>query len=237
VADLAYEDVVDVARGHYAPESFAHAVRVANTAAAMAATYGVDAEEARLAGLLHDWARDIAGDELTCSAEARGFEVTDLDREVPYLLHARMGEALVRETFPSLPGAVARAVAAHTCGAEGMTDLDRLVYVADMIEPGRDFEGVDDLRHAAGNVPLVELFRRAYTRSVEHLIQTRRHIHPDTVAPAKSTSSRAVPFTRRVEVKPAYCPSNRAVPRSGSEVGAVRENPATCATEPAMPPE
>jgi predicted HD superfamily hydrolase involved in NAD metabolism len=178
-----YEEILEAARERYvSDESFTHAERVAETAARLAQRYGVDPQSARLAGLVHDWARDLDAQTLFDVARQHGIAVTELDREVPYLLHAKVGEALLSERFPDLPRPITRAVAAHTCGAGRMDDLAKVVYVADMIEPGRDFGAVDALREAAGQVELDELFRRSYTRSVEHLIETRRHIHPDTVA-------------------------------------------------------
>ena len=63
-----------------------------------------------------------------------------------------------------------------------MSDLDMVVYLADMIEPDRGFPGVDDLREAVGTVPLPDLFALGYQHSVSHLVSARRRIHPATVA-------------------------------------------------------
>jgi predicted HD superfamily hydrolase involved in NAD metabolism len=183
VSDPTYEEMLEASRAHYGSEgSLSHARRVAEQAAALAERYGVDPQAARLAGLVHDWARDMDADTLVEVAREHDLPVSDLDREVPYLLHAQVGEVMLRERFPDLPEQVTRAVAAHTCGAGRMDDLAKVVYVADMIEPERDFDGVHELRDAVARVDLHELFRRAYTLSVQHLVETRRHIHPDTVA-------------------------------------------------------
>ena len=179
---LTSHEAREAARAHLSEEAFAHSERVAETAASLAGIYGVDAEKVQIAALLHDWARDLEGDDLVEAARGLGFEVTRLDREVPYLLHARVGAAQVRAELPALPEASARAVATHTCGAGQMGGLEKVVYVADMIEPARTFEGIEPLRRAVGAVDLDELFKLAYTRSILHLIETRRHIHPDTVA-------------------------------------------------------
>lgn len=179
---LSFDEALSAARDHYLPASLAHAENVARVAAELADSYGVDAEAARLAGLLHDWARDLGPDRLVEAAADFGLPVSDLDREVPYLLHARVGERQVRATFPDVRPDIVDAIGAHTCGAGQMEDLAKVVYVADMIEPARDFSAVGALRDVVGKVPLDELFRRAYETSVEHLIATRRHIHPDTVA-------------------------------------------------------
>ncbi|MDP2181444.1 MAG: bis(5'-nucleosyl)-tetraphosphatase (symmetrical) YqeK [Actinomycetota bacterium] len=176
-----YQVAREVLACRLGPEALAHCVGVAETAAMLAARHGVDAEDARIAGLLHDWAREDGRERLLEEANAAGIPVSDIDRTVPYLLHARLGAAAVHAEFPGLAKEVVRAIERHTLGAVDMSDLDRVVYVADLIEPGRTFEGVDDLRLAASEVSLAELYARAYEASLIHLIRTRRHLHPGTV--------------------------------------------------------
>jgi len=159
-----------------------HSVATAIAAAEIATDYEIDADEARLAGLAHDRARDICHEQLIDLAEKHHLTISTVDREVPYLLHAQIGAILLGEEFPEMSPRVIDAVARHTVGALEMTDLDMVVYIADMTEPGRDFLGVDDLRADIGQVPLDELFCRAYRHSVAHLVATRRRMHPDTLA-------------------------------------------------------
>ena len=164
------------------PEACEHSMAVARAAARLAEAYGVDPERAYLAGLLHDWAREMSGAELVSSAGEYGLEVSCVDGAVPYLLHARVGARQVAEEFSGIDDDVVAAVSAHTFGDVEMSDLTRIVYIADMIEPGRDFEGVEALRGAVGTVDLDELFARAYSETLYHLVRDRRHIHPQTVA-------------------------------------------------------
>ncbi len=159
-----------------------HSLAVAETAGRLAEAYGVDIEDARLAGLLHDWSKDTGADELLAAADLLGIPVTDVDRAVPYLLHAPVGAVELTSVFPGLSPAVIAAVAAHTYGTETMEPLDLVVYIADTIAPGRSHEGVELLRAAAGVVPLQELFMLAYANSLRHLVDSRRRIHPATVA-------------------------------------------------------
>lgn len=181
MAGPSYEVAREKLARRLGPDALAHCVGVAETAARLAMRYGVDVEPARMAGLLHDWAREDGREQLLNEALAAGLPVSDIDRTVPYLLHARMGAAAVRTEFPDLPEEIVRAVERHTLGAADMSDLDRVVYVADMIEPGRSFEGVETLRDAECEVSLAELYARAYATSLVHLIRTRRHLHPGTV--------------------------------------------------------
>ncbi len=168
--------------GRLGQEGMRHSLGVAETAARLAETYGVDVEDARLAGLLHDWSKDASASELFAAAEAYGIAITEVDRAVPYLLHAPVAAAELRALLPELDDAVLAAVAAHTYGAETMSPLDLIVYVADTIEPGRVHAGVEALRDAVGTVSLDELFMLAYASSLRHLVDSRRRIHPSTVA-------------------------------------------------------
>lgn len=170
----------DLLRARVGADTLGHCERVAETAARIAASYGVDVARARLAGLLHDWSKEEAAADLVSSARRHNMPMTDADLEVPYLLHAPVGAVEVCEALPGIDEAVLHAIAAHTCGAREMSELDMVVYVADAIEPGRTHDGVKALRGAVGSVPLRELFARTYTASFRHLIEKRRCVHPVT---------------------------------------------------------
>lgn len=118
-------------------------LRVAATAQALARRHGVDPERARLAGLYHDWAREWSAAELLAEAGRLG-----LGPAVPEVLHGPVAAALL-PPLPGLDAEVRVAIARHTTGAPGMSRLDMVVYLADLIEPGRDFAGVDQLRRLA----------------------------------------------------------------------------------------
>lgn len=162
-------------RGH------AHSVAVAKTAEQLAQRYGVDAEDAYVAGLLHDWSRGEDAEELLAAAHTLGIPCTAVDERVPYLLHGPVGAASVKERFGELPERVIAAIAHHTFGAVNMSDLDKIVYLADTIEPGRDNPAAAALRDKVGACGLGELFEEAYAVSIRHLVDSGRPIHPTTV--------------------------------------------------------
>ena len=170
---------IEARLGHKAAK---HCRRVAEAAAALALEYGVDAQAARLAGLLHDWDREQTPEALLEAARAAGIEITDADAATPHLLHSRTGAVAVRSALPGIPDEVVIAISRHTLGAEKMSALDRVVYLADMIESHRDYPGVEELRAAAGRVSLAELFALGYQQSMLHIIDARKSIHPLTVA-------------------------------------------------------
>jgi predicted HD superfamily hydrolase involved in NAD metabolism len=159
-----------------------HSECVAAAAAALARRFGVDEDDAGLAGLLHDYARDEDDLRLLALAEELGVPVTPFESEHPNLLHARVGAALARRDLPGIGEAVLSAVEVHTVGALPMSDLDRVVYLADMIEPARAYEGVEELRAACESLPLAECFRLGYGRSVRHVLAKGRAVHPISAA-------------------------------------------------------
>lgn len=158
-----------------------HSERVAQTAAELAERYGADVAAARLAGLLHDWDRELGDDALLARARELGIEITPVDAAVPYLLHGPVAAADLASAFPGIEPSVVEAVAAHTYGASNMSPVAMIVYIADSIEPHRTHGGVHELREAVGVVSLDELLMRTYAASLTHLIERRRRIHPRTL--------------------------------------------------------
>lgn len=179
---ITYERAERALSARLSANALEHSLRVAATAAELARVYGVDTEDARLAGLLHDWDRDVEHSQLLKKAARYGVAVTDVDARWPYLLHARTAAAELKETFPGISDDVVDAVAHHTIGSAEMSDLDRVVFLADMLEPARNYDRVGELRAAIGGVPLAELFARGYEASMLRIVKQRRRIHPDTVS-------------------------------------------------------
>jgi predicted HD superfamily hydrolase involved in NAD metabolism len=175
-------DVERVVRERLGEEAFAHSQRTADMAADIAVAYGVDSDAARISALLHDWDRELSSEQLLQSADDAGLEICAADRRVPYLLHARTAAAELRREFPDLPSQVSDAIERHTVGALEMTPLDMVLFLADMLEPARSWAGIHEVRARVGVDSLETLFAVAYKRSVTHLVEGARVIHPDTVA-------------------------------------------------------
>lgn len=124
---------------------YAHILRVARTAERLARAHGVDAGRARVAGLLHDLARLYSGERLLCECAERNMPVGAFERANPVVLHARLGAELAREWFGIDDETVLSAIRKHTLAAATMSPLDEILYLADGLEPGRDFAGRAEL--------------------------------------------------------------------------------------------
>jgi predicted HD superfamily hydrolase involved in NAD metabolism len=160
---------------------FLHSISVSDTAIRLAQYYNVDENEAAVAGLLHDWDKNLTDEELLERAREFGIEPTDHQEDMANLLHARTGACAVAREFPEVSSAVIQAIDRHTSAAPDMTDLDMIIYVADMIEPLRSQGNLTELRVLAGKVPLEVLFFKAYETTMSHLISRHRFIHPDSM--------------------------------------------------------
>ena len=100
--------------------------------------YSYDLEKAMLAGLMHDCAKCMPNAKKLKVAEKNHLEITDLERSNPFMLHAKLGAFLARKKYDIDDEEVLSAIRWHTTGRPGMTLLDKIVYVADYIEPKRD---------------------------------------------------------------------------------------------------
>ena len=163
------------------PSRFRHSLGVAETAVKLAKRFGADEEQARVAGLLHDCAREFRNEDMVKEAEKRGIAIGEVERSMPLLLHADIGAVRVRELYGVEDAAISQAIARHTVGGPEMTVLDKIIWYADMIEPGRDFPGVDKLRELGGTASLDAMMLAGLSHSIVFVVEKGHLIHPATV--------------------------------------------------------
>lgn len=118
-------------------DRYQHTLGVMYTSASMAMRYGADVTQALLAGLLHDCAKCIPGDKKIHLCEKYSLPVSDVEYENPGLLHARLGAYLAEKKYHIHDQEIIYAISSHTTGRPGMSLLEKIVYIADYIEPGR----------------------------------------------------------------------------------------------------
>ena len=159
---------------------YAHTLGVEQTAREMARAFGEDEEKAALAGLLHDCAKCMTLTQMLKAA--KGAPLDAVMKESKALLHAVAGmytaEAVYGVTDPEVLGAIRW----HTTGRAGMTRLEKIVYLADIIEPGRKmFDRLPALREACRR-DLDEAMHMALAMSLDHVAAQGKTLHPDTLA-------------------------------------------------------
>ena len=116
---------------------FEHTLGVEYTAAALAMCYGASVEDARLAGLLHDCAKCLTDEKRLSICKKNDIPVTEIEMRNPFLLHAKVGAFLAKEKYGVGKQDILNAILYHTTGHENMSLLEKIIFVADYIEPGR----------------------------------------------------------------------------------------------------
>ncbi len=160
---------------------YAHVIRVARLADRLAQRHGEDPARARLAGLLHDLARLYTSERLVAECEARAMPIDAFERRNPIVLHARLGAELARERFGVTDEGVLDAIRRHTVAAGSMSRLDAIVYLADGVEPGRQFPERESFE-ALAFVDLDAAMAAVLRSSVAHLERQGLEAAPQTIA-------------------------------------------------------
>lgn len=165
---------------HYmlSPKRFEHTQGVAGEAVKLAKLYGVDEKKAYLAGLLHDCAKDYSGKDKLRMCEKLGIELDSIMINQSDLTHSFLGAVLAKDMFGIEDEEILNGIKYHTTGRAGMSDLEKIIYLADFFEPSRAyFEGRDEIKRLA-----YENLDRAVAFSLEHTInynkKKNRLIHP-----------------------------------------------------------
>lgn len=177
---MTFQQIRQALRHRLSARRFEHSIGVCETAAQLAARHGADVEKAKLAGLLHDCARDMPRNALLHTAQTFGIVVGSIERRELALLHAPIGARLAQTVYGITDAEVINAIAVHTVGGPQMDLLSTIIYLADYIEPNRNFPGVDKLRALAQNDLSVAMIE-AFDHSIQYIISRGGLIHPATV--------------------------------------------------------
>lgn len=116
---------------------FEHTLGVMYTAACLAMKYGEDIEKAQVAGLLHDCAKCIPDQKKIKLCVKNRISMTEMEQKNPFLLHAKVGAFIAEEKYGVTDQEILDAIACHTTGKPDMTRLEKIIYIADYIEPMR----------------------------------------------------------------------------------------------------
>ena len=161
-------------------ERYEHTLGVMYTAASMAMCHGADVEQALLAGLLHDCAKCIPGENKIKMCEKYHLNVSEVERENPSLLHAKLGAFLAAKKYHIEDKEIINAIASHTTGHPHMTLLEKIIYIADYIEPGRpELANMEEVRQLAFR-NIDECLYRILEDSLEYLNRLSKPIDPMT---------------------------------------------------------
>lgn len=158
---------------------FEHVLGVEEMAIALAAKYGASEEKASIAALTHDYAKERPDDEFKLIIERDGFDLELLNYSNA-IWHGVVGANIVQRELGINDVDILEAIRLHTTGAAKMSLLTKVIYVADYIEPGRDFPGVQEARDLAmRDIDSAVAFETQQT--LLHLVKQGKQIYPKTI--------------------------------------------------------
>ena len=156
-----------------------HCLGVEKAARELAERFGLDVEKAGLAGLLHDYAKKVSDEDFLSLIDKYRLDL-DLKKWGNNVWHGMVGIYKIQEDLGIEDAEILRAIEIHTVGSSTMSELDKVVYVADYIEHNRDFPGVDKARELAKR-SLNQAVAYETARTVEHLAHKGMPIYPRTL--------------------------------------------------------
>lgn len=159
---------------------FEHSLRVMEESKKLALRHGCPIEKASLAGLLHDCGKLQGNINLLKLADDFDIILDGVMRNNPELIHCAIGPAIAEREYNVKDKDVLNAIRYHTTGRENMTLLEKIIYIADLIEPGRDFDGVEDLRKLAYD-DIDKCMLLALDNTIKYVIQKQMLIHLDSI--------------------------------------------------------
>lgn len=174
------ETALKIVRKQLTDHRYEHTVGVMKTAIKLAEKYRVDPKKAELAAIFHDYAKFRPKTEMAEIIVNQGMEPLLLKYNSE-LWHAPVGAYLVEKEAGITDGEILDAIRYHTSGRPHMTTLEKIIYLADYIEPGRHFPGVDEVRELA-EVNLNGALIQAMKNTIVFLLKKNQPVYPDTFA-------------------------------------------------------
>lgn len=159
------------------PYRFKHIQGVVQTSEKLAKRFGISTEKARLAAWLHDCAKEKSRLEMKKWIENARFPLDAVESKMPGLWHPHAGAAIALKKWSIKDKVVLEAIRCHTLGSPRMGPLAQVVFVADFIEPSRDFSGVEKVR-ALARTNLKEAVLAKASMTIRFLFEKRMKIHP-----------------------------------------------------------
>jgi len=172
-------ELIDRLKKALKDKRFQHVLRVEETAIKLAEQYGVDVEKASIVGLCHDYAKQRSDEDFIAEIKKKRLNPLLLDYGNA-IWHGVVGAELIKDELGIWDEDILNAVRHHTTGAPVMTKLEQVIYMADYIEPGRDFTGVKKARViTAANLQAGVAYQTKHT--LAYLIENGKPVYPKTI--------------------------------------------------------
>lgn len=162
------------------PKRYRHSLGVVKEAVKLCSLYGGDPSKIKLAALLHDCAKQFDNERLLSYAKERSYPLDSIQQRSPELLHGPIGALYAAEEFHINDQDILNAIAYHTTGRAQMSLIEKIIYLADLTEEGRDFEELARIReisHSNLNHAVIE----ACNCSIHFVLKKNQLLHPLTI--------------------------------------------------------
>jgi predicted HD superfamily hydrolase involved in NAD metabolism len=171
-------EALEIVKGQLTEHRYVHTIGVMETALQLAKQFGADEKKAELSAIFHDYAKFRPKEEMKqiIIEEKMPSALLEYNSE---LWHAPVGAFLARKEAGITDEEVLDAIRYHTSGRPGMTVLEKVIYVADYIEPGRHFPGVEEVRDLAKE-DLDKALVKAVQNTIQFLMKKNQPVFPDT---------------------------------------------------------
>lgn len=171
-------EALKIVKGQLTEQRYVHTVGVMETAIILAKQYGADEKKAEISAIFHDYAKFRPKEEMKqiIVEENMSPELLNYNSE---LWHAPVGAFLVYKEVGITDHDILDGIRYHTSGRPGMTILEKVIYLADYIEPGRHFPGVEEVRELAKE-DLNKALIKAIQNTIIFLIKKNQAVFPDT---------------------------------------------------------
>lgn len=175
-----YDKYKDILKSRLTPKRYHHSLCVAEEAVRLANKYGGDKEKAYLAGLLHDITKNAPQDEHLNIFKRFGIMLNDIEKNAEKLWHAMSGAAYIENVLKIDDKEIITAVRYHTTARAGMTQLEKLLYLADFTSLDRDYDDIDVMREKV-EISLEAALDYALSYTINDLVSRGKPLHLDTV--------------------------------------------------------
>lgn len=141
-----YAQIDDYLRKNLKESRYVHTLGVVQSACSLAKINGVDEEKTKIAALIHDAAKNMKIDEQYKILKENNIDMDIISENSPQILHGWVAAILAKELMGVMDEEIINAVKYHTTARKSMSKLEKIIYIADYIEPNRDYPGVEELR-------------------------------------------------------------------------------------------
>lgn len=173
------EQALKIVKAQLTEHRYQHTIGVMDTAVELAERFGANVEKARLAAIFHDYAKFWPKDEMKSIILDQNLG-DDLIHYGTELWHAPVGAFLVQKEAYINDEEILQAIRSHTTGRKGMTVLEKVIFLADYIEPGRHFPGVEEVRELAKE-NLDDAVKQSIINTITFLMRRNQFVYPGTI--------------------------------------------------------